>query len=150
MRALGDSGGVLADGDEDVGGGGGAADLKVVARGFVAEFEHVAEDGDAAAFDRQQGEGVEGGEHGGGVGVVGVVEEGGAGGGAAEGHAVGGGLEGLQGVERGLQVQTEGENGGGGGAEYEVDGAGDSGGVDLAGTSGRFERDGCAVEGDLA
>ena len=64
---------------------------RVVVRGFVAKFEHVAEDGDAAAFDRQQGEGVEGGEHGGGVGVVGVVEEGGSGGGAAESHTVWGG-----------------------------------------------------------
>ena len=144
------NGGVVADGDEDVGGGGGPADAVVVAGGFVAEFEHVAEDGDAAAFHREAGEGVEGGEHGGGVGVVGVVEEGGPGGGAAKGHAVGGGLEGSQGVERRLEVETKGQDGSGGGAEDEIDRTGHVGGVDVAASLGRLYGDGCSVAGDLS
>ena len=88
-----------AAGEHEVGrGGGGGRERGVFGRPGVAEFQHVAEDGDAAGCGLQ-GENGQGGAHGGAVAVVALVEQ--EGGAArnddgAAGAAAGDGGEGLQ------------------------------------------------------
>ncbi len=78
----GDLAGAAADGKQlvEAGNGGAAADFEVGGAGAVAQFGHVAQDGDAAAEARQFAQGLQGGEHGVGVGVVTIVEDADAGG----------------------------------------------------------------------
>ena len=72
------------------------------------------------------------------------------GGDSPQGHAVGRGLEGLEGGERGLQIQPERQHAGHGGTKHEVDGTGDAGGLHLAASAWGFEGYGRAVKGDGA